>query len=176
MSLTMHEPEGFPVLATAKVAAVLTFAAPEAPKLAEINVASSVDLSLFLRGLPAEISTNTGMRPSGMGSSVDLGRGGRTQIPAFTVRYPFNPQDPDDSTPDNKAKGLLKRGTRLWLAVRKGIDADQPFAADDVLEMWKVKCEEQTRPNDGDEFADNEIQQVLTPLRRPIYDVVLVSA
>lgn len=175
--MTVIYPEATPVQGNTKVKAVLTVADPAAPSLAsEINAASSVDLSCFLRAFAPSVTVNSGTAPPRLCTREQLPQEGNTQFAAIELRYPYDPQA-DDLTDDNKAKATLTQGTELYLVVRKGLDArEDDFAADEQVEVWKVRLGRQDRTWSGeDEFAEYEIAQMAYPVLTPEYDAVIAA-
>jgi len=172
--MTIIYPEATPVQGNVGVKAILTVATPAAASLAtEVNAATSLDLSCFLRDWMAEPNPNSGTAPPRLCAPDEFPIEGRTQYPAIEGRYVYNPQEAD-STNNNKAKALLLKGTVLQIMVRLGLDADQTtYAAAQRYELWKVRCGSQIRTRSGDdEFAEFEIRQNFYPILAPVYGVI----
>lgn len=172
--MTVIYPEATPVQGNTKVQAVLSIADTSAPSLAsEINAASSVDLSCFLRDWNPEITNNSGTSPARLCTTVQLPVEGNTQFQPIEVRYVYDPQAAD-STDDNKALALLVRGTEFYAVVRKGLDAQNTdWATTQHVEVWRFRCGRQNRLRSGeDEFGEYEIVQQIFPLTEPDYGVV----
>lgn len=170
-------PEATPVQGNTSIVAVASIADLEAPDLAtEINAAGSVDISCFVRDWNPELTNNQGNAPSRLCTTVQLPVEGNTQFSPIEIRYVYDPQAAD-TTDDNKAKALLTRGTELYFVVRKGLDAQNTaFAADQHVEVWKVRCGRQNKVRSGeDEFSEYEISQQVFPLIEPV-DGVVASA
>lgn len=173
--MTVIYPEATPVQGNTKLKAVLTIATPASPSLGtEIDAASSVDVSCFVRDWNPEINSNTGNAPSRVCTTVQLPVEGNTQFNAIEVRYVYDPQA-DDSTDDNKAKALLVRGTEFYMVVRKGLDAQATdFAVGQRVEVWRFRAGRQNKVRSGtDEFSEYEISQQLFPLAEPVDGVIV---
>lgn len=157
-------PEATRVLGNVKIKGVLTLANAASPSLAtEVNAASALDLTYFLR--PIGLSANppaSGQAPPRLGSVVTLPARGRTELPAFDLRYIYNPQEAD-STNNNKAKAMLTLGTTLFFVVRKGLDREVAFAAGQQVEVWKVQMQDQVRLTPDGEYDEFEIGQLALP-------------
>lgn len=172
--MTVIYPEATPVQGNTKAKAVLTIANPASPALAtEINAASSLDLSCFLRDLNPEMTSNSGSAPNRLCTTVQLPVEGNTTFSAIEIRYVYDPQAAD-TTNDNKAKALLLRGTELYIVLRKGLDARATdFAVGQYVETWRFRCGRQNRVRSGeDEFSEYEISQLIYPLTEPTYGTV----
>ena len=121
-----------------RVVFVAELADPSAPKLSELNAASSVNLSCYL--------TPTGYASTTEEASVDDSRlcsretletpGRETNGLELTYIY-----DPQNATPaENQAYTTLKRNTRGFIVSRWGLDRDQPFAAADLVDVLPSTC------------------------------------
>lgn len=140
----------------------------------EVNAATSLNLSCFVRDWNPEMTSNSGNAPARLCSTVQLPVEGNTQFSPIEVRYVYDPQG-DDTTDDNKAKAFLTRGTEFYALVRKGFDAQSTaFAAGQRYELWKFRAGRQNKVRSGtDEFSEYEISQQWFPLTEPV-DGVLV--
>lgn len=175
--MTTFFPESTPVLGNLSVKAVVAIADMAAPKLAtEINAASSVDLSCFLRPFSATPTTGSGAAPLRICTTTTLPQEGRTEFSAFELHYVYDPQG-DDADADNAAKALLTRGTVLYLVIRKGLDAmNTAYAATQKVEVWKVRLGRQNRGQSGDGDQDEfEIVQMAFPVAEPEEDGVIAA-
>lgn len=168
--MTVLFPEATSVLGNLKVVVVDAIADMAAPKVAtEINAATSLDISCFVRGWNPEITTNTGTAPSRLCTTLDLPQEGKTSIAAVAANYVYDPQAAD-STADNKAKAKLVKGYEGFVVVRKGLPFDVAFAAGQKTEVWKIRTSRQNFVQSGDdEYADFEIQQMVFPISLPVY-------
>jgi hypothetical protein len=172
--MTVIYPEATPVQGNTKVKVVTTIATLTAPSLAtEVNAATSLDISCFIRDWNPEMQSNSGSAPARNCTTVQLPVEGNTQFSAIEIRYTYDPQAAD-STDDNKAKAKLIRGTEFYAVVRKGLDAqDTAFAATQYIEVWKFRCGRQNFVRSGtDEFSEYEVSQMLYPLTEPTYGQV----
>lgn len=173
MTETMIYPEATPVQGNTKVRVVTTIVNEAAPDLSsEIDAVTSLDISNFLRDWNPDLTANTGQAPPRLGSPVQLPREGNTNFAPIELRYVYDPQAAS-TTSDNKAKALLVEGTELYAVVRKGIDADTPFAAGDHVEVWRFRCGRQRPGRSGeDEFSEFEMVQNVLPQAVPTDGVV----
>lgn len=172
--ITVYYPEATPAQGNTGVKAILSVASPEAASLAtEVNGATSLDLSCFLRDWNPDPTVNTGTAPPRLCAPAELTNEGRVVYGAIEARYIYNPQE-DDTHNDNKAKALLAKGTILHLLVRKGLDADEdPYATGQHYELWKVRAGAQIKTRSGDgEFDELEIKQNFYPLGEPVDGVI----
>lgn len=172
--MTIIYPEATPVQGNTKVKVVLAIADPDTPSLAtEINAASSLDISLFVRDWNPEMTSNSGSAPARLATTVQLPVEGNTQFNAIEIRYVYDPQA-DDTTDENKAKALLVRGTEFYAVVRKGLDAQATaFAATQRVEVWKFRAGRQNFVRSGeDEFSEYEVSQLLYPQVEPVHGVI----
>lgn len=173
--MTIITPEATSVQGNTKLKAVLTIATLASPSLAsEINAASSLDVSCFIRDWNPEIQSNTGFAPPRVCTTVQLPVEGNTQFNPIEIRYVYDPQGAD-TTDDNKAKALFVRGTEFYMVVRKGLDAQATaFAATQRVEVWKFRAGRQNLVRSGtDEFSEYEISQQLFPLAEPTMAVIV---
>ena len=168
--MTVVFPEATPVLGNLKVVVVDTIATSSAPATAtEINAATSIDISCYIRGWNADVTTNSGTAPSRLCSTLDLPQAGKSSMPAIELRYIYDPQAAD-TTPENKLKAKLVEGTELYVVVRKGLPYTSAFAASQYTEVYKVRVGRQNRVTSGDdEYAEFEISQTLYPIALPVY-------
>lgn len=134
----------------------------------EVNAASAVNVSCFVRDFNPELTSNSGTAPARLCSTVQLPVEGLTQFSSIEVRYVYDPQAAD-TTNDNKAKAFLTRGTEFYALVRKGFDAQATaFAAGQRYELWKFRAGRQNKVRSGtDEFSEYEISQQWFPLTEP---------
>lgn len=172
--MTVIYPEATPVQGYTSLVLMTDVTTPTAVSLAgEINDASSVNVSCFVRDFNPEMTNNTGTAPARLCTTVQLPVEGNTQFSPIEVRYVYDPQGAD-STDDNKAKAFLTRGTEFYALVRKGFDAQaDAFAATQRYELWKFRAGRQNKVRSGeDEFAEYEISQQWFPLLEPVDGVI----
>lgn len=173
--MTVYFPEATPAEGAVGVKAIAAVADATAAKLAtEVNAATTVDLTCFLRAWNPDLTVNTGTAPPRLCRAAEFPREGRTQYPAIELRYVYDPQG-DDMDPDNKAKATLTQGTVTELMIRKGPDADEDaYAVGQKYELWKGRVGKQRRvTSSDDEFAEFEIAQNFYPVAEPIYGVIV---
>lgn len=171
--MTVVFPEATPVLGNLKVLVADAVASSTAPDLSsEIGAAGSVDISCYIRGWNADVTTNSGTAPGRLCTTVDLPQPGKSSMPAIELRYIYDPQA-DDTTPENKLKAKLVEGTEVFIIVRKGLPYTQAFGVGDDTEVYKVRVGRQNRVTSGDdEYAEFEISQALYPVTLPVYGTV----
>lgn len=165
--MTIIFPTATPVQGNTKVKFCLAIATLTAPSLAtEINAASSLDVSFYIRDWNPQLTTNTGNSPNRLGTSTTLPVEGNTQFSPVELRFVYDPQAAD-TTNENKLKAMLPRGTIFYAVVRKGLDAQNTaFAATQHVEVWKCRAGKQNRTRSGDdEFSEYELTQNVFPLQ-----------
>lgn len=167
--MTVIYPEATPVQGNTSLhlmTAVVNLAS--ASLASEINAASSLNVSCFVRDFNPEMTSNSGSAPARLCTTVQLPVEGNTQFSPIEVRYVHNPQAAD-TVDDNKAKAFLVRGTLFYALVRKGFDArNTAFAAGQRYELWRFRAGRQNKVRSGtDEFSEYEISQMWFPLTEP---------
>ena len=175
--MTIIYPEATPSQGNIKLKAVLAITNTAAPSLAtEINAATSLDLSMFVRDWNPDITSNTGTAAPRLGTRLQLPQEGQTQLSAVEIRYVYDPQAAD-TTNENKAKSMLTQGLVFYIVVRKGKDAQNvAFAASQQVEVWKFRAGRQNRTRSGDdEFSEFEISQMLFPTLVPTETSVIAA-
>jgi hypothetical protein len=168
--MTVIYPEATPVQGNTSLLLMPSVADLDSVSLAtEVNGASAVNVSCFVRDFNPELQSNTGNAPARLCTVVQLPVEGLTQFSPIEVRYVYDPQAAD-STNDNKAKAFLTRGTEFYALVRKGFDAQNTaFAAGQRYELWKFRAGRQNKVRSGtDEFSEYEISQQWFPLTEPV--------
>lgn len=172
--MTIIYPEATPVQGNTSLLLMPTVTTPAAVSLAtEVNGASAINVSCFVRDWNPEMTSNSGNAPARLCSTVQLPVEGNTQFSPIEVRYVYDPQA-DDTTDDNEAKAFLVRGTEFYALVRKGFDAQATaFAATQHYELWKFRAGRQNKVRSGtDEFSEYEISQQWFPLIEPVDGVI----
>lgn len=175
MTVDLIYPEATPVQGNTSVVLLTSAADLDSVSLAgEINDATSLIASCFLRDWNPEMTSNTGNAPSRLCSTVQLPVEGNTQFNAIEQRFVYDPQG-DDTTDDNKVKAFLARGTEFYALVRKGLDAQATaFAVGQRYELWRFRAGRQNRVRSGtDEFSEYEISQMWFPLTEPVDGVIV---
>jgi len=173
--VTVIYPEATPVQGNTKAKLVLTIATLTAPDLSsEVDAASSLDVSCFIRDFNPEMQSNSGQAPSRLCTTVQLPVEGNTQFNPVEVRYVYDPQAAT-STDDNKLRLAVPKGTEFYLVVRKGLDAQaSAFAAGQYVETWKFRAGRQNYVRSGtDEFSEYEISQQWFPLIEPVHGQII---
>jgi hypothetical protein len=121
-----------------KVAFVAALANAAAPTVTELTAATSVDLSCYL--------TKDGFQPGGEAQAVTDERLCSKQVfeDFGTVTYTIDNlvyiYDPQDAAGDsNKAYAAMPVGTSGWIVAGWGKDAEEAWAAADVVDVYPVK-------------------------------------
>jgi hypothetical protein len=161
-------PDATPVQGNIRAQLVLDITSLVAPSLAtEINDASSLDVTYFLRDFNPQIQRNNGNAPARLGTTIQLPVEGNTQLNALEVRYIYDPQGAP-SADENKLLAALPRGTEFYLVVRKGLDGDTAWAASQYVEVWRFRAGQINKDRSGqDEFSEFEVSQQWFPLAEP---------
>lgn len=142
---------------------VQTLADPSAPKLTEINAATSQELHGYITG--------DGWQPSGeqatitdtrIASTQDFEKPGR-KTKSLTVVYVHNPADPAN----NEAYLTLAEGVTGFVLARYGVPRSQAWAIDDLTDAWPIEAGEPMKNWNGANsvhtatqrlFVTNEVQ------------------
>jgi len=172
--MTVIYPEATPVQGNTSIQLLTDVADLDSASLAgEVNDATSLNVSCFVRDWNPEMTSNSGNAPARLCSTVQLPVEGNTQFAPIEVRYVYDPQAAD-STDDNKAKAFLTRGTEFYALVRKGFDAQATaYATGQHYELWKFRAGRQNKVRSGtDEFSEYEISQQWFPLTEPVDGVI----
>ncbi|GAA1138345.1 hypothetical protein [Nocardioides aquiterrae] len=171
--MSIYEPEAVESQGATKIKLLSAVVDAAAASLAtEVNAASSVEATLVFNTWNPTRTPNTGTAPRRVGTRDQFPREGNMQYQPIAITYPDDPQA-DTGDPNVKAKDLLTEGTVKYVLVRKGIDVDTAFAADQKYELWKVRCGAQIETQSGeDEFAEYQIQQNLYPLQKVAKGVI----
>lgn len=175
MTVDLIYPEATPVQGNTSIVLLTSVADLDSVSLAdEINDATSLNTSCFLRDWNPEMTSNTGNAPGRVCTTVQLPVEGNTQFNAFEQRFVYDPQGAPNSD-DNKAKAFLARGVEFYALVRMGLDArEDVFAIGQRYEIWKFRAGRQNRVKSGtDEFAEYEIKQNWFPLIEPVEGVIV---
>ena len=165
--MSIYEPEAVESQGNTKIAILSTVATDTAVDLSsEIGAVGTVEVTLVFNEWNPQRTPNTGTAPKRVGTKDQFPREGNLQHQPIPVTYPYDPQA-DTGDTNNKAKDALTEGTIKKVLVRKGIDVDTAFAADQKYELWKVRCGAQIEGQSGDdEFSEYQIQQNLYPLKK----------
>jgi hypothetical protein len=172
--MTVIYPEATPVQGNTSLLLLTAVADLDSVAMAEINAATSLNLSCFVRDWNPEMTSNSGNAPARLCSTVQLPVEGNTQFSPIEVRYVYDPQGAPESD-DNKGLAFLERGTEFYALVRKGFDAQNTaFAATQRYELWKFRAGRQNKVRSGtDEFSEYEISQQWFPLTEPVDGVIV---
>lgn len=143
---------------TGLVAATTAPTDPDAPSLAsDINAATSLNVSMYVFGTIEFTKTvNKGAAPKRMGQGASLQEFGDEAHEIGTIMLVWGPQE-DDSEEVNEAKAMFVDGAELWLYIRRGVDAETPYAAADKVEVRHVRINGgrpgQTGDGEFDQYA-----------------------
>lgn len=166
---TVHYAEGTQSQGNVKVIVALSLTSLTAPSLAEINVGTSVDLSmaLYASGYKPDVTTNKGTKPPRLASKATIESFNRSTYTFPDLVYAFDPQA-DDTDPDNAVLAALEEGLTVYVVERLGKDAETvDIAIGDWVRIHKVKLGEQVpvfNPDDeNDEIATRQSAIYATP-------------
>lgn len=143
----------------------------------DINDSTTVNVSCFLySGGVGTSTTNKGEAPRRLCTKSVLQQFGSTTYEVTDLQYTYDPQAAL-SDPNNKARQALVEGTEVWLAVRRGLDAqDTAYAAGQYVDLWHVRLGPQNKTQTGDgEFDEYSITQTVVALQPPVEDVAIVA-
>lgn len=176
--MTVVFPEFVSQYGNTSVLVIQSLTAPGAISLtSDINDATTVNVSCYMYsgGVGTE-TTNKGTRPRRLCTTKEFQAFGSTTYEVTDLSYGYDPQKADND-PANAAKTALESGTKVVIAVRKGLDAeDAAYAASQRVDLWYVELGPQNRGVTGDgEFDEYAISQPVTVYREPDYDVVIAS-
>lgn len=177
--MTVLFPEAVKAMGNTSVTVVQTIADTNAPTLTEINAATSVNVSCFLftGSGAATATTNTGDAPARLCSTQTFQELGNTSYSVGDLQYVYDPQaeDTDDA---NKARTALTPGSEVYLVYRYGMSAQEvPYAADQKVDIWKVRLGPQNKTQTGDgEFDQLSITQSVVVTAPPVTDVPIAAA
>ena len=175
--MTVVFPEGTPTLGNTKVVAVVSVAAPAAPKLAtEINAATSVDMSCYLMaaGWNPDATTAKGTKPDRLCSKNKREQLNRTTWTLPDLMYSHDPQA-NDAAAGNEARELLQEGAEIDFVERRGLDAQSDaFTVGERVRTFKLLLGPQIESGDlTDENGEFYIKQtVVLVTDEPVYGVV----
>ena len=158
--MTVINPEATGSYGQSTLIAVLTVADPANPSLAtEINAASSVNLSFFLRDFNPTAPQNKGTAPRRAGTKTQLDKLGAVQYAVDRLRCVYAPQEAA-GTDNNKARDLLTEGTKLYIYEFPGIDPDTTaITAADLGRYHYLQLGKPVPGRSGDgEFDEYEMQ------------------
>lgn len=148
-------PQGVVSDGMVKVAFTPTLVDPTAPSIAtDLGTASAVELSCYLTpdgfGASAEEQTVTSPR---LCSKQTFERRGTVQWSIDDLKYVYNTQDAAGDI--QKAYEALVPGSTGFLVVGWGKDAEQAWAADDVVDVFPVELGERRKqaPESGNELV-----------------------
>lgn len=179
--MTVFYPEATQVFGKTSVVVMQELAdttKPIVPSLAtDIKAVTSVNVSCFLySGGQGTSTTSKGEAPRRLCTTRVLQQFGATTYEVSDLQYSYDPQQPLTHE-NNKARAALAEGSEVWLAIRRGIDAqDEDFAADQIVDLWHVRLGPQNKTQTGDgEFDEYSITQTVVALEPPIEDVAIAA-
>lgn len=156
-------PEPVEAFGNTKLAVATAVADPAAPKMAtEINAASSVEATFFVRDFAPTAAQNKGAAPRVLGTKGQAQGLGIVNYDVPTLRYVYDPQG-DPTAEANKLKELLAPGTELYFIERKGLDPETvDWAVGQKTRVHHLRVGEQNETRSGDgEFDQFEVTQEL---------------
>ena len=152
--------------------------APYSVSLAgDIDDATSLNVSCFLySGGVGTSTTAKGEAPRRLCTKSVLQQFGSTTYDVSDLMYTYDPQAAL-SAENNKARQVLTEGSDVWLAVRRGLDAqDTAYAVGQYVDLWHVRLGPQNKTQTGDdEYAEYSITQTVVALEPP-QEYVLIAA
>lgn len=146
-----------------KIIFVPTLTDPQSPSLAELNAASSLDVTkmFFASSARPSQSTNLARAPRRLGDGETYEFVGESQSTLGEVRYSFNPQGAASSD-GKKAFEKFPAGTTGYLVWRMGIDRDADLATGQFVTSYPVEFGPQHETTEGDgEAAEVGIVQTV---------------
>lgn len=155
-------PVGVSGLGTVRVQAVASLANKAAPKLTELNAASSVDASpYFPAGAYAPThsqETVDDTRLSDRTARVDFGRSSFD----LTLSYVYDPQG-TGTEPGNKMYGFCVPFTQKQIVQRNGPFSDLPFVVGQFVDVFDIKFGDRFAPTPGNDTGSKHmITQVVS--------------
>lgn len=142
---------------------VPTLTSQTAPSLAELNAASSLDVSSMLYDSSARPSqsTNLAKAPKRIGDGQTYEFVGESALSFGEIRYAFNPQGAALST-GKLAYEKFPEGTTGFLVNRLGIDRNTDLAVGQFVTVYPVEFGPQQEDREGDaEGAEVAIVQTV---------------
>lgn len=156
-------PTGVKVQGNVKLAAVMAIADRAAPKLTEVNAASSLDLSgaLAADGWSPSVNQPKGNPPRRLFTRKQFEQFGATTFSLGNLRYVVDPQAAAGS-PGLKAWETLVPALTLFFIARLGVDAKVDFAIGQFVDVWPATLGDRLTIGDPtDEFAEFMVDQPL---------------
>lgn len=175
--MSVYVPEATPATGNVKLWAVVTVVDLAAPKLTEINAATTVELSQYLYGnswAPA-LDQGKGQARRRLGTKRNQERLNTPVETLPNLEYVCSPQLPNTDQ-INKAYALLVPGTTLTFVERLGLDVDTAVAVGQFVNSYRVRLGERATlaPTD-DENADIYVTQGVINLVPVTRKVALVA-
>lgn len=159
-------PSGVKVQGNTRVQWVPTIANVAVASLAEINGASTLDVSGYLTapGWAPAINQNKGNPPRRLGSTVQFEQFGNVTYSLGDLTYMYNPQGAALST-GVKAFEAFVPGVNGYFVERLGMDASTALALTQFVAIWPVTLGQRLPSGDvTDEFAEYMVvQPVIVP-------------
>lgn len=142
----MTQPMSVESNGTVRVDFVTTIANLQAPKLTELNAVSSLDLSCYLSGdgLTTDTTQNT-IEDRRLCNKQTFERPGSLSR-ALELQYVYNPEEPTD----DEARITLQSGVKGFIVIRWAVDADQPYAVGDMVDIYPVVMGAQRKQTPGE--------------------------
>ncbi|GHJ59132.1 hypothetical protein NOK12_16500 [Nocardioides sp. OK12] len=147
-----------------------------APSVAEL-AAEGVNVSMYMftgAALPTK-TTATGEAPRRLGSKEMNTEFGTTTRAIADLSYVYDPQAAPGASV-NAARDALVEGSKVYIVYRWGVDAEQPLAAGDKVDIWEAELGPQNKGQTGDgDFDQLNIVQSVISNTPPAEDVALVA-
>ena len=176
MSMTAVEPTGINVAGKVSLYFVPAIANTAAPKLTEMNAASSVNLTKRVYAWDPN-GTQAVSDRSHYGSKIAGKNLGRTAYDPAELEYDDHPQNATPTTGEYAHVGLLTPGLTGFLVDRRGIDVDTALAVGQKVDIYPCKLGDQipmaaVGTNEGETLR---LHQKIVVVGDPVRGVALVA-
>lgn len=169
---TLNIPEGVPSDGTVRVDFVPTLTDPLAATLAELTGATAemIGCHLFGIGMGANTERKEKRRLCSRNKYELLGA---TTYTIDALNYVYDVQNPESHT--NAAYAALVPRTTGFLVVRWGIDAGEPLAEGQVVDIFPIRLGQRIKqaPEENDELT---VSQEVVVIGDPVEDYVIPAA
>jgi hypothetical protein len=169
--MTMPIPASVSTNGTVRAVFVPSLADQAEPVLGEISAVTALDFSCYATGdgINAETSENNVEDPRLCSKAVYEAPGDRTDT--LEITYVFNPEVPAE----NEAQLELVEGRKGFVLLRWAVDAEKPWAADDIVDVYPTTLGAQ-RKNNPTRNGIHRITQKCFVTGKVQKDVVIAAA
>jgi hypothetical protein len=169
--MTMPIPASVSTNGTVRAVFVPSLADLAEPVLTELSAVTALDFSCYATGdgIAAETSENNVEDPRLCSKAVYEAPGDRTDT--LEITYVFNPAVPAE----NEAQLELVEGRKGFILLRWAVDSDQPWAADDIVDVYPTTLGAQ-RKNNPTRNGIHRITQKCFVTGKVHKDVAIVAA